>query len=162
MKKSNEDYHTRRQNILKEWQTKFPQPTPGDIIALLHKLGRPPEVYPSELDPDKVRCACNKDVPCEMSKLVNTGYMDVIEPVCPPCRRDFDGQARLVCVRCRSVIGWMDPQTDKHGFKIERDKYYHVGECAVCKPGIEKADIIEMMVYYDENGVPYDKSDLIT
>jgi len=152
-----DDERNRRASLLEEWKKTHPNPTSGDIVRLLHSIGRPPDVYPPELDPNKVRCACNKDVPCERAKLINTGYMHAIEPICEPCRPDFEGQARLVCVRCRSVIGWMDPQTDKHGFKIEPDKYYHVGECMVCDPNVVSSHIIEMALYYDEIGIPYEK-----
>jgi hypothetical protein len=147
----------RRQKLLADWQQKHPAPTASEIISLLQHLGRPPTVVPGALDPDKIHCACGKDVPCNQANLVNTGQMTAVEPVCPPCRNDFTGQARIVCIRCRVVIGWLDPHTDPHGFRVEADKFYHVGACAICKKGLIKADIIEMMLYYDELGITYDK-----
>ena len=150
-----------RQAFLEEWQRKHPKPTPGQLIELLQKLGRPPTVYSADMDPTKVRCACNKDVPCDKVQLVNTGQMSAVEPVCKPCRKDFKGQARIVCISCRSVIGWVEPQVDPHGFKLEPDHYYHVAVCGVCKKDLQKANIIEMMLYYDDIGVPYDKDPLI-
>lgn len=150
-----------RQKFLEEWKRKHPKPSPKDLVDLVRRLGHPTSPVAADFDPDNIRCACNKLVPCENAALCNTGIMDGVEPVCPPCRGDFAGQARLFCVRCRMVIGWMEPQTDPHGFKIEPDKFYHVAECAVCKKGLQKADIIEMMLYYDEMGIPYPK-DILT
>lgn len=154
----NMDDPHKREAFLSEWYRKHPKPTAAQLIELVRMLGKPPVVGPGQMfDPTRVRCACNKDVPCEEALLVNTGHISAVEPVCAPCRVDYEGLARLVCVRCRSVIGWLKPQVDPHGFKIEPGKFYHVGECAVCKKNLPKADIIEMMVYYDEMGIPYPK-----
>jgi hypothetical protein len=150
------DTNTRRLLIL-EWKKNHPQPKAGDFIKLLRTLGPPPEVTLAEFDPENIRCACNKTVPCDNAQVVETGEITVIEPICPPCRKDYKDQARLVCFQCCSVIGWMEPQKDVHGFKIEAGKFYHIEACAVCKKDLQKTNIIEMMLYYDDNGIPYDE-----
>lgn len=155
-----EDPEERIKFIL-QWQKEHKQPTREELVKLIQQLGKPPAVFGADMDPTKIRCACNKEVPCEAGMVAHTGVMTIVEPVCKPCIKDFDGMARLACIRCKSVIGWLEPQTDPHGFKIEPNKYYHIGECAVCKKDLQKADIIEMLLYYDKMGIPYDKG-LIT
>jgi hypothetical protein len=146
-----------RQEILARWKQDNPEPTTADLISLLQQIGRPPNVVPEDFDPTRIRCACNKNVTCDNAKLVDTGHLHAVEPVCPPCRSDYNGMARLVCVPCAAVIGWITPQTDPNGFKIEADKFYHIPGCPVCTPDLERTDIIEMMVYYDSLGIPYEK-----
>lgn len=147
-----------RRRVTAKWQEEHPNPTPEDLVKLTKLLGGPPDI--DELDASTIRCACNRVVSCGAVQIINTGQMDAVEPVCQPCIRDFAGQARLVCVRCKSVIGWLPPQVDPHGFRIEADKCYHVRACAVCKKDLQKADIIEMMLYYDDQGIPYEKDEL--
>lgn len=71
----------------------------------------------------------------------------VVSPICHTCELNFKDQARLVCCRCRSIIGWVDPHKDGDGFVFEKRNFYHIQACPVCSPGIEKSDIIEKVLY---------------
>lgn len=156
-----EEETIKRREMFLAWSKAHPTPTTAEVVSLLAQMGKPSLTTDLDSDPSRVRCACNKNVPCDQVSLVNTGYLTAVDPVCPPCKKDFADQARLVCVRCRSVIGWMDPGVDRHGFRFEKKHFYHVEACAVCKKGLTKADIIEMMLYYEANGIPYEKDKLI-
>jgi hypothetical protein len=156
-----EEEATKRREVFMAWSKTHPKPTAEEVVGLLAQMGKPSTITDPDADPSKVRCACNKLVPCERVAIVNTGHITAVDPVCPPCRNDFADQARLVCVRCRSVIGWLDPCVDPHGFRFDKKHFYHVGSCAVCKKGLTKSDIIEMMLYYEANGIPYEKNEII-
>lgn len=133
----------------------------GDLIEVGKRLGPAPDVVLPELNTLNVRCACNKLVPATEATHIWSPILmaDAVEPICPGCRPDFKGTARLVCAACRSVIGWLPPQRDAHGFRIESDKCYHVRHCRVCKKGLQGADILEMVLFYKSRGIPYESTE---
>lgn len=97
-----------------------------------------PAVHPPiQEDPKKFRCGCGKyhtvnDVSKILSSTGVMGYFDV-NILCPECRKNEVGMAKLVCTSCKTVVGLMKPHKDQHGFRFETGKHYHVDECGVCK-----------------------------
>lgn len=119
----------------------------------------PPKLAPDpdHPDPTKIRCACNRLVPMDRVRgVIDTGHIKAIDPVCACCLGDLADNARLVCATCRQVVGYIPEQRDRHGFEIRRDKCYHIRHCGVCKKGLIKAKILEMVVFYEAMGIPYE------
>jgi hypothetical protein len=89
--------------------------------------------------------------------VINTGIVMAHEPLCFECRNTLKDQARIVCVKCRVVVLWVDPNREAtSGFEFKRRKSYHIQRCPVCAEGLEQAPVLEKVIYYRENNIPFD------
>jgi hypothetical protein len=120
-----------------------------ELLQILKSM--PPVVKPTPkiTDTSYQPCAsCNKQTYIGDFKIFDSGVVDkVISPLCSKCQSTFGDFGKLVCCGCNTVIGWMEPQKDKDGFEFKKFKSYHIRSCPSCSPGLEKAEIIEKILY---------------
>lgn len=59
------------------------------------------------------------------NKLVTNGinYTDLL---CEDCRKEFNRWPRIVCLGCRSLMGFYKPGKQSTGFTFENDRHYHI------------------------------------
>lgn len=128
------------------------------VLPVIDKLPKPEPVYNPEFDDNKVRCAgCSvwKDV--QDFKITDTPVVKGITiPLCESCAPEYKGLSNIVCCTCKVVVGWMKPHKEKLGFVFAPDAYYHIKECPVCKEDLQKADILEKLIYFKDNNIPFD------
>jgi hypothetical protein len=63
---------------------------------------------------------------------------------------------RIVCVGCKEVVDVREPGPPQAGFVFERGGIYHIANCARCMKGLKKSQILEMVLFYKRNGIPYE------
>ena len=94
--------------------------------------------------------ACGKKVPIASLEEINTGVFRIIGDVCKGCQsgKQLDKEyARVVCCRCKRVITRIKPARDKTGFTFVAGKTYHLSECGLCNPDIQRCPIIEKVMW---------------
>ena len=90
------------------------------------------------------RCICEKMLTVnEHTTRWYSGIVNYDETLCGDCRRNFKGHARIVCLGCKSLQGFMKPQTAKTGFKFEADRHYHIEVCPRCRPDKYATQVLE-------------------
>lgn len=67
-------------------------------------------------------------------------YTDLL---CADCRKEFAGMPRIVCLGCRSLMGFYKPGRQSTGFEFERNRHYHIAECPRCNPEVRSTPVIE-------------------
>jgi hypothetical protein len=78
----------------------------------------------------------------------NSGVINpVMEPLCSECRSTFVDCSKIVCCKCKAVLGWVDPHVDPDKFVFEKRHSYHIKTCPNCTSGLMKADLIEKIIY---------------
>ena len=120
------------------------------IFQLLRKLRPPPTTGIKKIvDTAYQECAaCARQTYVGDFKVYDSGVLPmVLIPLCKYCQSSHKDSARLVCYRCKTVIGWIDPHIDKDKFVFEKKHSYHIQACPVCSPGLDKSDIIEKIIY---------------
>ena len=131
-------------------------------MELIHRVG-PPKFKPAEgekWDASMSFCACAKWVPNSNMRILDTGFIKVIDNTCPGCREAVRGLSILVCTRCRAVVARLEPHKDaKSGFVYAPGKCYHLDCCSTCEPDIvvkqkEPTFIIEMLMHFKRNNIP--------
>ena len=89
-------------------------------------------------------CMCGKMLSAdENSRRWYSGVVNYDEMLCDSCRKDYGDKARLVCLGCKTLQGFMDPQRAKTGFQFEGKKHYHLGKCISCAPDIKATSVLE-------------------
>lgn len=123
--------------------------------------GLPPvkeEYLPPLLNPNQGQCVhCKCFLPLKDMPILNSGVVMAQEPLCKECKKIFSDQARIICITCHVVILWVDPHKEKSGFEFVKNKAYHVKNCPKCKPGLERTQVLEKIIYFEENNMPYEK-----
>lgn len=110
----------------------------------------PPKKFTPKILPPTETCACGKKVPIADLEEVNTGVFKIIGDVCKGCKagHEIDSKyARVVCCRCKRVITRIRPATDKTGFTFIAGRTYHLAECSLCNPEIQRCPIIEKVMW---------------
>lgn len=100
--------------------------------------------------PPEETCACGKVVPVSQLEMLDTGVFRTIGDVCKGCKHGHDldkTTAKIVCARCKRVIVRVTPSRDKTGFEFKAGKSYHLSECKLCTPEIERCPIIEKVIW---------------
>lgn len=128
------------------------------VLPVITKLPAPKPVYRDDMDSSKIRCAaCNTWHHHSVFNFIKSPInINVLVPLCSTCAPDFRKLARIVCCTCKVVVGWLPPHKEKTGFIFEPDGIYHAKACPVCKPDLKKADILEKIIYFKENNIPYE------
>lgn len=101
------------------------------------------------------KCLCSKLVP-SVGNFVrrHSGVVNYDEILCPDCRREFQGFARVVCLRCKSLQGFMSPYRDKvTGFEMRGGQHYHIDGCPKCVNGVAATPILEHVRHCRARGV---------
>lgn len=138
------------------------RPLEPELLRALEVLDRLPKTKESEPEandilPEYLRCpGCTELVSIDSTRQVNTGVIRIMDCVCTSCRKGLTGKSRIACVTCRQLVGFLDPHKDKTGFEFKPDKYYHVRNCPSCAKDIDKAQIVEKIIYYQKNNIPYE------
>ena len=99
---------------------------------------------------EKVTCACGNKVRLTDLTVINTGVFQAINTVCMGCVKgaiEDSKLARLVCSKCRTVIGRVKPSKDKTGFRLEAGKSYHLSGCDACCPGETEFKLLEKVLW---------------
>lgn len=86
---------------------------------------------------------------------IHTGHRKVPLLMCKTCYEKAKEQAFLVCVTCNAAIGFLYPSKDRHGFEIKPGCCYHVRHCPRCKSGTSSSPILEKVLFYRRNKIPY-------
>lgn len=96
-------------------------------------------------------CLCGKLLPTrEYQKKYYSGFINFTGILCSDCLANFKGHSRIVCVGCRRLMGFFEPQRDRSGFVFERDKCYHIAECPKCNNDVRATPVMELERYYRE------------
>ena len=90
-------------------------------------------------------------------KMVAKGinYTDL---VCGDCRVNFKGWPRIVCLGCRSLMGFYKPGKQATGFEFEKDRHYHILECPRCNPASRSTPVIEHESFCKAHGIKTETS----
>ncbi len=103
----------------------------------------------------KQACLCDKLVDVvERSRLWHSGVVNYNECLCPDCRKEFEQHARIVCLGCKTLQMFIQPQRVKTGFVFKAQTHYHVEHCPSCRPGAVAAPVLEHLRFCREQGQP--------
>lgn len=132
------------------------KPEEQELLNILKSM--PPVVKPEPkiIDTSYQPCAaCQKQTYIGDFKIFDSGVVkNAISPLCSGCQSTFGDYGKLVCCGCNTVIGWMEPQKDVDGFEFKKFKSYHIRSCPKCSPGLDKAEIIEKILYLRQLNKP--------
>lgn len=118
------------------------------MIGILASM--PPVVPQPIIETPKEKCACGKMVHVNSLEALDTGVFKTLNDVCVGCKdgKKIDKElARVVCARCKRVIIRLKPAKDVTGFTFEAGRTYHVSECSLCNPSIQRCPIIEKVLW---------------
>lgn len=134
------------------------EPSPTALEEIFRNLPPVDDKYlPPLLNPNNGQCAhCKKFLPLKDMPIFNSGVVLVQEPLCPECQNTFKEQSRIVCATCRLVVLWVDPHREKSGFEFKRRKSYHIKNCPTCQNGLQQSQVLEKVVFYKENNIPFE------
>lgn len=125
--------------------------TGEELTQAMRILGSLPPAKPQKIITEPMEtCACGKKVPVASLEEINTGVFKIIGDVCKGCKsgQQLDREyARVVCCRCKRVITRIKPARDKTGFTFVAGKTYHLSECGLCNPDIQRCPIIEKVLW---------------
>jgi hypothetical protein len=100
-------------------------------------------------------CICGKLVHVsECGKRWYSGVVNYSEVLCEDCRRGVKGRARIVCLSCRTLQGFVPPQRHPSGFRFAADTHYHVDGCTRCKPGTFATPVLEVIAWCKDQRIP--------
>jgi len=77
-------------------------------------------------------------------------YTDLL---CEDCSKEFKGWPRIVCVGCRSLMGFFKPGRQATGFVFERDRHYHILDCPKCNPDVRATPVLEHEQFCKVNNI---------
>lgn len=85
-------------------------------------------------------------------KMISPGinYTDL---VCEDCRKQFAHWPRIVCLGCRSLMGFYKPGRQATGFEFEKDRHYHILECPRCNPNSRSTPVLEHEKFCKDRGI---------
>lgn len=84
----------------------------------------------------------------QLSRGIN--YTDLL---CEDCRKEFRDWPRIVCVRCRSLMGFYKPGKQSTGFVFEKSRHYHIADCPRCTPKRRATPVLEHERFCAANGI---------
>ena len=117
-----------------------------EVVAQLPSA--PPPVILPENDPLRMQCLCGHYKPIASMPVRNTGLVNFRDNVCTGCKsKDTKKWSTIVCHRCRSVLGQLEPMRDKDGFVFAPGRCYHVARCPVCCVDILQTEIVERVLW---------------
>ena len=83
----------------------------------------------------------------------HSGVVNYDETLCNDCRVEFGDKARIVCLGCKKLLGFVDPHLEKTGFRFETKRHYHVSKCPKCDPAIMATPVLEHDQWCRHRGV---------
>jgi len=110
-------------------------------------------------------CLCGKLLPIlEWQRKWHSGRWvggKCIEPginytdlMCEDCRVEFKNWPRIVCIGCRSLMGFYKPGKQATGFEFKKDGHYHILDCPKCNPGVKATAVLEHEQFCKVNKIP--------
>jgi hypothetical protein len=89
-------------------------------------------------------CLCGKllQLP-HHSERAYSGVVNYTLTLCPDCRGNFRDYCRIVCLRCRSLQGFLQPYRAPDGFVYEPRGHYHIHGCPRCDASITATPVLE-------------------
>lgn len=131
--------------------------TEEKLNKMIGVLASMPPVDPQPIiDTPMEKCVCGKMVPVASLESLDTGVFKTLNDVCIGCPdgKKIDKElARVVCARCKRILIRLKPATDATGFKFEAGRTYHVSECSLCNPNIQRCPIIEKVLWNKSHNV---------
>lgn len=129
----------------------FDDITEEKLNKMINVLSSLPPVKPQKLITEpKETCACGKHVHITDLEELDTGVFKTLNDVCKGCKEGhkIDRElARVVCAQCKRVLVRIKPNKDKTGFEFKAGRTYHVSECNLCNPDIQRCPIIEKVLW---------------
>ena len=101
-------------------------------------------------DKTRIQCVCGSWKHITDMEHINTGVVLAVSNVCKGCKeavKDDRATARIVCVKCKTVVARMAPHKDNTGFAFKANYSYHINACANCTPGLTTSAIIEKKLH---------------
>lgn len=77
-------------------------------------------------------------------------YTDLL---CKDCSKEFKGWPRIVCLGCRSLMGFYKPGKQSTGFVFESGRHYHIEECPKCNQEVRSTTVLEHEEFCNGNKV---------
>lgn len=78
-------------------------------------------------------------------------YTDLL---CSDCQKEFKNWPRIVCLTCRSLMGFYKPGRQSTGFVFENSKHYHILDCPKCQPKRRSTPVLEHERFCLLNKIP--------
>lgn len=73
--------------------------------------------------------------------------------VCSDCRKEFHKWSRVVCIGCRSLMGFYKPGRQKTGFVFDSGAHYHILECPRCRLNVKSTPVLEHEKFCRDRGI---------
>lgn len=78
--------------------------------------------------------------------------VEYVSSVCAHCptktvKDQWSKLAIVVCVGCKKELIRMVPRREKSGFEFRSGQHYHVMNCPVCKPGLDRSPFVEQTLF---------------
>lgn len=110
-------------------------------------------------------CLCGKLLPAvEHTKKWHSGRWDAgkqLTPgvnytalLCSDCEKEFRTWPRIVCLTCRSLMGFYKPGRQSTGFEFEKGRHYHILDCPRCTPARVSTPVLEHERFCAANKIP--------
>lgn len=80
-------------------------------------------------------------------------YTDLL---CEDCRKEFSDAPRIVCLGCRSLMGFYKHGKQSTGFVFEKKRHYHIVDCPRCNPSRRSTPVVEHERFCRVNDIPTD------
>lgn len=86
------------------------------------------------------------------SQMIERGinYTDL---VCEDCRKEWHNWPRIVCLGCRSLMGFYKPGKQATGFEFEKGRHYHILDCPRCNPTRRSTPVLEHEQFCRAHGI---------
>lgn len=88
------------------------------------------------------------------NRIVIEHGINYTELLCDDCRKEFHEWPRIVCLGCRSLMGFYKPGKQQTGFEFEKRRHYHIASCPKCKPESRSTPVIEHERFCRVNAIP--------
>jgi hypothetical protein len=89
-------------------------------------------------------CLCGKFLRVdEHIRRWHSGVVNYDETLCGDCRKDYGETARIVCLGCKRLQGFVNPHKASTGFQFVTKQHYHIAKCPKCDPNITATPVLE-------------------
>lgn len=73
--------------------------------------------------------------------------------MCADCSKEFDEWPRIVCVGCKTLMGFIKWGRQSTGFVFEKGRHYHIADCPKCNPKRQSTPVLEHDHFCRQNRV---------
>lgn len=78
----------------------------------------------------------------EAGKQVSPG-VNYTTVMCPDCEKEFRGWPRIVCLGCKTLMGFFKWGRQSTGFVFEKGRHYHIADCPKCNTARKSTPVLE-------------------